>query len=80
MKLALGNTELAQAGRHAGARVVRLQRIGDGETCLSRIHAVAPDFECLRDLLGPDFAAAAVPVEAVHEMLDIEGMAALPAR
>jgi DNA mismatch repair protein MutL len=33
----------------------------------------------LRDLLGPDFAAAAVPVEAVHEMLDIEGMAALPA-
>ncbi|MBR0654322.1 DNA mismatch repair endonuclease MutL [Plastoroseomonas arctica] len=32
----------------------------------------------LRDLLGPDFAAAAVPVEGVQDGLDIEGFVALP--
>ncbi len=32
----------------------------------------------LRDLLGPDFAAAAMPVEGVQEGLDIEGFVALP--
>lgn len=32
----------------------------------------------IRQVLGPDFAAAAVPVEAVSESLDISGLAALP--
>jgi DNA mismatch repair protein MutL len=32
----------------------------------------------IRQVLGPDFAAAAVPVEAVSETLDISGLAALP--
>jgi DNA mismatch repair protein MutL len=49
----------------------------DGRSVLSL--AVADRVQRLTDLLGPDFAAAAVPVEAVQAMLDIEGMAALPA-
>jgi len=32
----------------------------------------------IRQVLGPDFAAAAVPVEAVSATLDISGLAALP--
>jgi DNA mismatch repair protein MutL len=32
----------------------------------------------IRQILGPDFAAAAVPVEAVSASLDITGLAALP--
>ncbi|MEN9500518.1 MAG: hypothetical protein RIS83_2338 [Pseudomonadota bacterium] len=32
----------------------------------------------IRQVLGPDFAAAAVPVETVSERLDIAGLAALP--
>jgi DNA mismatch repair protein MutL len=39
----------------------------------------AADWETrIRHILGPDFAAAAVPVEAVTTVLDLRGLAALP--
>ncbi|MBP0462412.1 DNA mismatch repair endonuclease MutL [Roseomonas sp. PWR1] len=39
----------------------------------------AADWETrIRQILGPDFAAAAVPVEAVTTVLDLRGLAALP--
>ena len=39
----------------------------------------ATDWESrIRQILGPDFAAAAVPVEAVTPTLDLRGLAALP--
>ena len=39
----------------------------------------AADWEArIRQILGPDFAAAAVPVEAVTTTLDLRGLAALP--
>jgi DNA mismatch repair protein MutL len=48
----------------------------DGREVLS--FAAADQEGRIRQVLGPDFAAAAVPVEAVSESLDISGLAALP--
>jgi DNA mismatch repair protein MutL len=48
----------------------------DGREVLS--FAAADQEGRIRQVLGPDFAAAAVPVEAVSETLDISGLAALP--
>lgn len=43
------------------------------------LHLPATDWESrIRQVLGPDFAAAAVPVEAVGMALDLRGLAALP--
>ena len=48
----------------------------DGREALS---LPAADWETrIRQVLGPDFAAAAVPVEAVGSALDLRGLAALP--
>ncbi|NBQ74290.1 MAG: DNA mismatch repair endonuclease MutL, partial [Acetobacteraceae bacterium] len=48
----------------------------DGREVLS--FAAADQEGRIRQVLGPDFAAAAVPVEAVSASLDISGLAALP--
>ena len=56
---------------------VGFQVESDGRTALAL--APADRDGRLRQLLGPDFAAAAVPVDAVHPGLDISGLAAQPA-